>query len=62
MTRVRIAFPYQGRHRVLDDPVVRFTKAFDLIVTGTDPDLGKVRAFRIDRMGGRIRRVPRQGP
>lgn len=50
-----IAFTYHGRHRVLVDPVVRFTKKLDLIITGTDGDHGEVRTFRVDRITGRIK-------
>lgn len=52
-----IAFVYNHRHRVLRDPEVRFTRGFDLIITGTDVDHGKVRTFRVDRITGRIKHV-----
>lgn len=54
----RLSFRYNHRHRLLDDPVVRFTKALNLIVVGTDPDRGEVRTFRIDRIEGKIAHVP----
>lgn len=57
---VVIAFVYNHRHRLVDDPKVRFTKARDLIITGTDADHGKTRTFRVDRIQGAIRHVPRQ--
>jgi hypothetical protein len=57
---VKIAFRYHGRHRVLRDPVVRFTKKLDLIIIGTDADHGGVRTFRVDRIVGRIKHVDRQ--
>lgn len=52
-----IAFVYNHRHRLVEDPKVRFTKSLDLIITGTDADHGKVRTFRVDRITGRIRTV-----
>lgn len=54
-----IAFVYNHRHRLVDNPQVRFTKSRDLIITGTDN--GKTRTFRVDRIQGEIRHVvPRQ--
>ena len=54
-----IAFVYNRRHRLVDNPQVRFTKSRDLIITGTDN--GKTRTFRVDRIQGEIRHVvPRQ--
>lgn len=54
---MKIAFAYHGRHRVLLDPKVRFTKKLDLIIVGTDADHGGVRTFRVDRIDGRIKHV-----
>lgn len=56
----RIAFVYNRRHRLIDDPVVRFTNDRNLIITGTDADHGKVRTFRVDRIQGAIVHIPRQ--
>lgn len=59
-----IAFVYNRRHRLVDNPEVRFTKDRNLIITGTDHDHGKTRTFRVDRIQGVIRHVripaPRQ--
>jgi hypothetical protein len=52
-----IAFVYNGRHRVIADPVVRFTKKFDLIITGADADHGQIRTFRVDRIKGKVRHL-----
>lgn len=61
----RIAFVYNRRHRLVDDPEVRFTKDRNLIITGRDGDHGKVRTFRVDRIQGDIVHVsiprPRSG-
>lgn len=56
----RIAFVYNHRHRLVDDPEVRFTKDRSLIITGTDADHGKVRTFRVDRITGKIKHIPAQ--
>lgn len=53
----RIAFVYNRRHRLVDDPQVRFTKDRNLIITGTDADHGKVRTFRVDRIVGPVRKM-----
>jgi predicted DNA-binding transcriptional regulator YafY len=53
----RIAFVYNHRHRLVDDPEVRFTKDHNIIITGTDADHGKVRTFRVDRIDGRIKHL-----
>ena len=52
-----IAFRYHGRHRVLTDPVVKFTRKFDLVIVGTDADHGGVRTFRVDRISGGIKHL-----
>ncbi|HKZ21196.1 MAG TPA: hypothetical protein VJQ57_13935 [Acidimicrobiia bacterium] len=52
-----IAFRYHGRHRVLADAKVRFTKRLDLVITGVDADLGQVRTFRVDRITGGIKHL-----
>lgn len=52
-----IAFRYHGRHRVLIDPVVKFTKKFDLVIVGTDADHGGVRTFRVDRITGKVKHL-----
>lgn len=54
---MKIAFRYHGRHRVLLDPKVRFTKKFDLIIVGTDSDHGGARTFRVDRISGGIKHL-----
>lgn len=54
---MRIAFAYEHRYRVVDDPVVRFTKDRNIIITGIDPDKGEVRSFRVDRIQGKVRHV-----
>lgn len=54
---MRIAFAYNGRHRLLDDPKVRFTKKLDLIVCGVDADHGGARTYRVDRIKGKITHV-----
>lgn len=54
----RIAFAYEHRYRVLDDPVVRVTKDRNIIITGVDPDKAEYRTFRVDRIKGKIRHVP----
>jgi len=54
---MKIAFHYHGRHRVLADPVVKFTKKLDLIIIGTDADHGKIRTFRVDRITGGIKHL-----
>lgn len=56
----RVAFAYNRRHRLLDNPRVRFTKKLDLIIVGTDPDKGETRSFRVDRIRGAIKHVPAQ--
>lgn len=55
----RIAFRYHGRHRLLDDTTVKFTKDFHLIITGRDADSGKTRTFRVDRIDGPVKEIPR---
>lgn len=58
-TTDRLAFAYEHRYRVLDDAVVKVTKDRNLILVGVDPDKGEFRSFRIDRIKGKIRRVPK---
>lgn len=54
---MRLCFAYEHRYRVVDDPVVRVTRDLNIIITGIDPDKGEFRSFRVDRIGGLIRRV-----
>lgn len=54
---MRLCFAYEHRYRVVDNPVVRVTKNFNIIITGVDPDKGEYRSFRVDRIGGKIRHV-----
>lgn len=54
---MKIAFAYHGRHRVLEDPVVKFTKQFNLIIVGTDADHGGIRTFRVDRIEGKVKHL-----
>lgn len=55
----RLAFAYEHRYRVVDDARVRVTKDRNLIIVGIDPDKGEYRSFRVDRIKGKIRHVPR---
>lgn len=56
----RLAFAYEHRYRVVDDPAVRFTRDLNIVITGRDPDRGgEYRSFRVDRIKGKIRHVPR---
>lgn len=55
----RLLFAYEHRYRVLDDAVVKVTKDHNLLLTGFDPDKGEFRSFRIDRIKGKIRHVPK---
>ena len=61
---MRLCFAYEHRYRVVDDPVVRFTRDFNIIITGRDPDRdGEYRSFRVDRIKGKIRhaKAPEKG-
>ncbi len=58
-TSDRLAFAYEHRYRVLDDAVVKITKQHNVILVGIDPDKGEYRSFRVDRIKGKIRHVPK---
>ena len=55
----RLLFAYDHRYRILDDPEVKVTKGFKILLVGVDPDKGEFRSFRVDRIKGKIRHVPR---
>lgn len=56
---VRVCFAYEHRYRVLDVERVWTSKDGNELITGTDPDKGEYRSFRVDRIKGRIRVVER---
>ena len=55
----RLVFAYEHRYRVLDDVQVRVTKDRNILLVGVDPDKNEFRSFRVDRIQGRIKHVPK---
>lgn len=55
----RLAFAYEHRYRVLDEARIRVTKDHNILLVGIDPDKGEYRSFRVDRIKGKIRHVPK---
>lgn len=54
---VRLCFAYEHRYRVVDVERAWLSKDGNQLITGTDPDKGEYRTFRVDRIQGMVRVV-----